>query len=146
MHLRAVNRDDHQEWLRLRLCLWPDCGAETQDAEMADILEAGADQAVFVAARPSGLLGGFVEASIHPHAIGCDTRPVGYVEGWFVDPDLRGTGVGRDLLAAAESWARNLGCREMASDTLFENEVGLRAHLACGYEETDRLIHFKKPI
>lgn len=146
MHVRAVNRGDHHEWLRLRLCLWPDCANEIQGAEMEDILAAQESQAVFVAVRPSGLLGGFVEASIHPHAIGCDTRPVGYVEGWFVDPDLRGTGVGRELVAAAETWARKLDCREMASDTLWDNDVGLRAHMACGYEVTDRLIHFKKRL
>jgi aminoglycoside 6'-N-acetyltransferase I len=99
-----------------------------------------------VAVRPEGGLGGFVEASIHPHAIGCETNPVGYVEGWYVDPDLRGTGVGRELLVAAELWARDRGCREMASDTLFDNDLGLAAHRACGYTVTGRLIHFKKPL
>ena len=99
-----------------------------------------------MAVRPTGGLGGFVEVSIHPHAIGCDTRPVGYVEGWYVDADLRRSEIGRQLLAAAEAWARSKGCVEMTSDTLLGNEVGFASHQACGYDVTGRLIHFKKRL
>jgi len=146
MLIRRVKESDHDEWRRLRIALWPDCADETVDAEMADILAAVDQQVVYVAVRPNGLLGGFVEASIHPHAIGCDTRPVGYVEGWYVDADLRAAGVGRSLLAAAESWSREHGCREMASDALLDNRVSLAAHEACGYVVTERLVHFKKVL
>jgi aminoglycoside 6'-N-acetyltransferase I len=113
---------------------------------MGTILADRESQAVFVAVRPTGRLGGFVEASVHPHAIGCETHPVAYLEGWYVDSDLRRTGVGRELLAATESWARSKGYREMASDTLFDNDAGLAAHRACGYTVTGRLIHFKKRL
>lgn len=100
----------------MRKGVWPTCPDETLRAEMAGIC-ADADQAVFVAVREGGGLGGFAEVSIHPHALGCETHPVGYLEGWWVDPDLRRTGVGCQLLAAAEEWARAKGWREMASDT-----------------------------
>lgn len=89
---------------------------------------------------------GFVEGSIHPHAVGCETNPVGYVEGWWVDPDHRQTGVGRKLLAALEDWARRHGCREMASDCLADNHLSRAAHCATGYHETGTLIHFAKRI
>ena len=72
--------------------------------------------------------------------------PVGYIEGWFVDEDLRQLGVGRALVEAAEDWARALGLREMASDTFISNDVSLKAHLALGYEEKERLIHFAKVL
>ncbi len=146
MQTRTIEPGDHNEWLRLRSALWPECEVSTLEAEMADILADHDNQVAFVAVRPTGTLGGFVEASIHPHAIGCDTRPVGYLEGWYVDQDLRGTGIGRRLLAAAESWALSRGCVEMASDTLFDNEGGFSAHRACGYIVTGRLIHFKKRL
>lgn len=103
-------------------------------------------QAVFVAVRDGGGLGGFAEVSIHPHALGCETHPVGYLEGWWVDPDLRRTGLGRRLLAAAEEWARAKGCREMASDTDLGNDVSIAAHLALGYQQVGRVIPFKKPL
>ena len=146
MQTRPIKPGDHDEWRRMREALWPECAVNTHEAEMADILADRDNQAVFVVVRPTGSLGGFVEVSIHPHAIGCDTRPVGYLEGWFVDPDLRGTGVGRGLLAAAESWSRSKGCREMASDSLSGNEVGFASHRACGYIVTGKLVHFKRRL
>ena len=146
MQVRPIDAGDHDEWLRLRRALWPQTAVEILKAEMTDILADRENQVVFVASCPAGSLGGFAEVSIHPHAIGCDTRPVGYLEGWYVDPDLRHTGIGRALVAAAENWARAQGCHEMASDSLMDNQTGISAHQACGYHETARLIHFKKRL
>ena len=103
-------------------------------------------QVVFVAARDGGGLGGFAEVAILPHALGCQTHPVGYLEGWWVDPDLRRTGLGRQLVAAAENWARAKGCREVASDTDVGNDVSLTAHLALGYKQVGRVIPFNKRL
>src|SRR5262249_21294722 len=96
--------------------------------------------------RPSGGLCGFVEASIRPFVDGCKTRPVGYIEGWFVDAEMRRQGIGRSLVIAAEQWAKAHGCTEMASDAHLENTVSVRAHEALGYEESVRAVHFRKAI
>ncbi len=155
MLIRPIQPNDHDEWLHMRKALWPETTEATLEAEAADIIVDADNQSVFVAERPAvadaveggtAQLGGFVELSIHSHAIGCDSRNVGYLEGWYVDDDLRRTGVGRQLVAAGEAWARSKGCREIASDTLANNTSGLTAHLACGYTETERLIHFKKEL
>jgi len=69
-------------------------------------------------------------------------EPQDDLEGWWVDPDLRRTGVGRQLVAAAEDWARAKGCREMASDTDLGNDVGITAHLALGYQQVGRVMPF----
>ena len=70
----------------------------------------------------------------------------GYIEGWYVDPDVRRQGIGRALVEAAESWARSKGCRQMASDAELWNEVSHRAHGALGYQKTGRLMLFKKDL
>jgi GNAT superfamily N-acetyltransferase len=101
---------------------------------------------VLVAERPTGGLCGFVEASIRPFAEDCTTRPVGYVEGWFVDPDVRRQGVGRKLVTAVEEWAAAHGCKEMASDADIGNAVSHEAHRAVGFEESGRLVHFRKRL
>ncbi|MGH7624340.1 MAG: GNAT family N-acetyltransferase [Gemmatimonadaceae bacterium] len=71
---------------------------------------ARSDADVFVADRGDGSLAGFVEVGVCPYAEGCESSPVGYIEAWFVDPDVRRAGLGRALLAAAEAWARAGSC------------------------------------
>jgi aminoglycoside 6'-N-acetyltransferase I len=144
MHIRRVEPRDFEEWLRMRQVLWPGEAARHR-LEMQEILS---DQTspVFVAERPGGSLGGFLEAGLRKYADGCDTSPVGYIEGWHVDEDLRRLGVGGQLVRAAEDWARRLGCREMASDCDINNLVSLQAHKALGYQEAERLIHFRKEL
>ena len=82
-------------------------------------------------------MGGFLEASFRHYADGCHTHPVGYIEGWYVDPDLQRHGIGGRLVQVAEAWARVQGCQGMASDCEVENLVSLQAHLTLDYEETD---------
>ena len=143
MLIRRVLPSDRDEWLRMRSALWPDCPPHEHVVEMDEYFT-GAQVAAFVAVRPEGGLGGFLEAGLRPYADGCDTKPVGYIEGWYVDADLRLQGIGAQLVRAAEDWAREQGCREMASDCDLGNDVSLRAHLALGYTEVGRVIEFKK--
>lgn len=141
--IRRLRRTDQDEWLRMRQALWPAASGQQHRADMAEYQRI-ASTAVFVAVRPSGKLAAFLEASIRAVADGCETRPVGYIEGWYVDPDVRRRGVGKNLVKAAETWARGRRTQEMGSDCLLDNDTSLRAHLALGYEERERLIHFRK--
>jgi len=144
VNVRPVRPEDREEWLRRRTALWPHCARETHLADMAESLGDASRWAVFVAEKDAGGLAGFVEISLQEHAAGCDTSPVGYVEGWYVDADQRRAGVGSQLLAAAERWAVAHGCREMASDCDVSNGVSLAAHLALGYEEVQRVVQLRK--
>jgi aminoglycoside 6'-N-acetyltransferase I len=145
MLIRNPQDGDRAEWQRMRKALWKDCADADQEREIDEILRDQTDS-VFLVENPEGGLCGFLEASIRPWADGCDTRPVGYIEGWFVDPPLRRRGVGRALVAAAEAWARGQGCRQMASDAELWNTVSHQAHGALGYKETERVVRFKKDL
>ena len=103
-------------------------------------------QLVVVAESGESRLVGFLEASIRPFVEDCQTDNVGYLEGWFVEPEYRQHGTGRALVAAAEKWARSQGCTEMASDTEVGNEEGLAAHQSLGYEVSSKLIHLRKDL
>ena len=146
MLIRHATQNDQVEWQRMRAALWPACPLEDHHSEMAHQLADEARYAVFVIDRGAGQLGGFLEASLRDYADGCRTSPVGYLEGWYVDADLRLQGLGGELVEAAEQWAIGQGCTEMASDTELDNDVSLRAHLALGYEEADRVIQFHKTL
>jgi aminoglycoside 6'-N-acetyltransferase I len=102
---------------------------------------------ILVAETSDRRLVGFLEANLRSHADGCNpTCPVGYVEGWYVADRCRRQGVGRNLLSAAEDWARTQGCVEMASDTWLDNEASQRAHEALGYQVVDRCVHYRKSL
>ena len=144
MLIRHAEARDKTEWLRLRHALWDDADLNDLEQELEAHLEGKMPIIAFVLDRGDGRLGGFLEASIRPWAEGCTAPNVGYVEGWYVDPDLRGQGHGRVLVEAAEEWAREHGCTEMGSDAYLDNSDGRAAHRALGYEERSVNVHFRK--
>lgn len=143
--IRSVSREDWLEWLRLRKTLWPECPPEMHEQEMA-VLSKGGESEVFVYQRKEGGLGGFIELSVRDRVDGTFSARVGYIEGWYVDPDLRGQGIGRSLLQKAEAWTREHGLSELGSDAEIHNEASIRAHQALGFQETFRLVHFLKRV
>lgn len=125
--------------------LLPGQPADEYDADMRALLLRD-DAAVFVAERPDGSVCGFVEAGSRPYVDGCNTSPVGYIESWYVEPDVRRSGYGRALIEAAESWARGKEYTELASDALLDNTVSYEAHLRSGFSVVDRVVQFRKAI
>jgi aminoglycoside 6'-N-acetyltransferase I len=144
--IRPLVEGDLGEWLRLRQLLWDQSREEDHKDEMYDILGHTDTQFVAVADAGGGRLVGFLEASIRSHVEDCETENVGYLEGWYVEEEFRHSGVGRQLVAYAEEWARAHGSTEMASDAEIDNEASLKAHLSLGYQETSRLVHLRKVI
>jgi len=126
--------------------LWDATGDADHHNEIVDIVGHPESQFVLVAEHEGGKLIGFLEVSIRPFVEDCATDHVGYLEGWYVEHDVRGRGIGRELVRIAESWAREKGCVEMASDAEIGNELSLLAHQGLGYSETSRLIHLRKKL
>ena len=129
----------------MRQRLWPEAPVEYLSVDLDDKL-ASPDYIVFVASNEDDVSIAFIEAGLRNYAEGCETSPVGYIEAWYVDEPLRGQKLGRELILAAEHWAREKGCTEMASDTWLENEASITAHLRLGYYEVERLVHFAKKL
>lgn len=135
----------------MRAELWPDGPFEEHLGEFDQLIATGMSgtlpAATFVAVDASGALVGFLEAGLRSHADGCDShQPVGYIEGWWVQEEVRDRGIGRGLEQAAENWARVHGCREMASDALIDNHASLAAHEALGFVVVDRCYHLRKAL
>jgi aminoglycoside 6'-N-acetyltransferase I len=141
VRVRRYCDDDRAEWQRMRTALWPDQTVEDMNAWLG---RTGA--VVLVADRGGGRLTGFAEAATRPYADGCETSPVAYLEGWWVDPDARRQGVGRDLVDAVETWARGEGYSELASDTTLDNVGSQAAHRRLGFAEVERAVLFRKVL
>ena len=146
MHIRAIRPDDRAEWIRMRDILWPGSRTDHELETERFFTQPDASLATFVVDRLDGRLGGFIELSERPYAEGCTSPPVAYIEGWYVDSDLRRQGLAAALVRAGEEWARNRGLEEMASDAELENDISISAHKALGYEEKVRIVCFRKGL
>jgi aminoglycoside 6'-N-acetyltransferase I len=154
IRVRHIQPSDRKRWLALRCQLWPD---EREDLLTEDTLRFFAEpdrrggmlpEAVVVAEDPKNgpdILG-FAELSRRLYAEGCESSPVGFLEGWFVVASARGRGIGRALVEAGEEWARTVGCKEFASDTLVDNIGSAAAHRALGFEEVEVIRCFRKDL
>jgi len=127
----------------MRAALWPDADVDEMVVESEAMLT-DPDQVVFVVPRDNGGLCGMVEARVRAFANGVDEAPCAFVEGWWVDADMRQTGIGRALIAKVEEWARGRGFHELGSDAELNNTVSHRAHAALGFEERERVVCYRK--
>lgn len=147
MLIRPAAPRDLDGWIALRAELWPEDAAEHHRAEVAEALASEKDIVAYVAEAPDGRLAGFVEAALrHDYVNGCETTPVAFVEGLYVRPEHRGAQVGRALCEAVADWARRRGCSELASDAPADNVESHTFHQAVGFEETERVVYFRKAL
>ena len=125
--------------------LWPDHTVEEMRSEFADMI-AKTDAAFFLAYADETAVG-FAQCQLrYDYVEGTDSSPVGYLEGIYVAEEYRKHGIARELLAACESWAKEKGCTEFASDCEQDNTQSLQFHLNVGFEEANRIICFTKKL
>ena len=146
MKVRPLQPADLEKWSRMRTALWPHCTIEVNRLEINLMLSKPDRCVIFVSERDNGELNGFIEVGLRDVAQDCYTSPVGYIEGWYVDPDVRRTSIGRALVEAGENWARSKGCTEMASDAHVTNEISHEAHQHLGYERGEAIVTFHKKL
>jgi aminoglycoside 6'-N-acetyltransferase I len=136
---------EQEGWLDLRQQLWPHCTREGHLSEISSFCARPDSFAQFVAYTDSGQAIGFIEIAVRTDYVnGTDSSPVAFLEGIYVVPEARRLVTARALVAAAERWAINRGCREFASDAAVENETSHAMHHALGFQETERVVFFRK--
>ena len=93
------------------------------------------DHATFVATadgRVVGMVGAFVTPSYEHDA------PTGRLTAMIVAESARGTGIGRQLVAAAEAWVRDRGARLMMLNSHNRREGAHAFYEKLGYGETGK--------
>ena len=119
--IRKAEVSDLPFLAELALKLWPDHDREELAAELGEILQKE-DAAFFLAEDDAG----FAQCQLRRDYVeGTESSPVGYLEGIYVEEGSRRRGLARELLSACESWAREQGCREFASDCELTNTQSL---------------------
>ena len=143
--IQRMRAADIEELVDLALKLWLDHSRDEMAADFAPLL--AAEDAVVFGWREKGRWEAFAQCQLrHDYVEGCDTSPVGYLEGIFVREPYRGQGVAKALLGRCEAWAREKGCREFASDCEIDNVGSLHFHLGTGFQEAGRIICFVKQL
>ena len=145
MHAEPATERELEDWLRLRMALYPDTSEDDNLRDMNKFF-ANPDRNRCFVGRIEEKTVGFIEVTIRYWAEGCDTPNVGYVEAIFVDEFFRNSGVARVLVQAAEGWAAQKGAKEIASDAEVNNQESLGMHAHMNYREVGRSVHFKKDL
>lgn len=145
VRVHPVQPEDFDEWLRLRQAVYKGLDPQFHREEIELFCEDPSKHCL-LAFDEHGNACGMVEVSLRNVVDGCLSSPVGYIEGIVVDPARRGTGVGRQLLHHAEDWCRGQGCTEIGTDSELDNTAGQQFHRHMGFEETYRVVGYRKSL
>jgi aminoglycoside 6'-N-acetyltransferase I len=146
---RVASPDPKQmtAWRQMRQALWPEMTEAENLHETEAMMTATSRFFVRIAMNTQDNPIGFVEATLRTDYVnGCATSPVAFLEGIYVEPEARRQGIARTLVGAVEEWGRKMDCREFASDALLENSDSHSMHHALGFEETERVVYFRKDL
>ncbi|MGA8576902.1 MAG: GNAT family N-acetyltransferase [Candidatus Cybelea sp.] len=117
-------------------------GYDVAPAAIAGRLARRAEREIFVAVVDERVAGWAAVCAREPFVEGLGA----YLEGLVVEESMRSSGIGANLLDAAETWARKRGCTEMH---VHSNVVRDRAHAfyrRCGYATLKAQYYFRKPL
>ncbi|WP_085655832.1 aminoglycoside 6'-N-acetyltransferase [Pseudomonas sp. B11(2017)] len=145
--IQTCQSSEQPGWLPLRQALWPDAPEHEHRDDIEQQLKAPQRYINFVAYDPQNHPVGLAEASLRSDYVnGTDSSPVVFLEGIYVVPQQRRHGVAARLIEQVAQWGRENGCVEMASDTGLDNLVSQATHKALGFEETERVVYFRRPL
>jgi aminoglycoside 6'-N-acetyltransferase I len=146
-NIREAGAGDAPVWAAMRAMLWPEGSAAEHAHDVRNYFDHPRRAVAFLAFDADGTAIAFAEATVRSDYVnGTDTSPVGFLEGWYVDPSRRSQGVGRGPVAAVERWTRQPECTDLASDAWLADVPSQHAHVACGFEETERVVCFCKRL
>lgn len=143
--IKRADKNDADVLASLAIQMWHDNGPVELADDFRELLmnENAACFLKYICGKPIA----FAQCQLrHDYVEGTDSSPVGYLEGIFITEEYRRKGYAAELLTECEKWAKEKGCTEFASDCELVNTDSLRFHLAMGFEETNRIICFKKNL
>ena len=131
------------EWTNLAVLLFPDSPFEEELQFHKEILSSKKEMGLLY--QIDEKIVGFMNMSIrNDYVNGTDTSPVVFIEAIYVLPEYRERGIGKKFIAYAETYAKEKGIKQLASDCFIDNTMSENFHKGCGFEEKERVICFVK--
>lgn len=143
--VQKATNNDSRILAEMAIQMWHSHTVDSLEMDFKETLNN--ESAVFFIKYIDNMPIGFAQCGLRTDYVeGTETSPVGYLEGIFVKAGYRNNGYARELLLACETWAKDMGCTEFASDCELDNTNSLKFHMAMGFGEANRIICFKKNL
>lgn len=143
--IRKACKEDALVLAQMATKIWDNDSIEELEKEFDEFVD-DTNMASFIKYLDGKAIG-FANASIrYDYVEGCESSPIGYLEGVYIDDNYRNNNYARQLVEACENWAKSFGIKEFASDCELSNLDSLAFHLAIGFSEANRIICFKKDV
>ena len=146
-HMNIVNADETnlKEWVNLSVMLFPRHTFEEMFDRYKEFLTSKKELGFLY--RKDNQFIGFMNISVrNDYVNGAITSPVAFIEAIYVLPNYRRQGIAKEFIKFAESFAKQRGVTQLASDCLTENSSSENFHKRCGFIEKERIICFIKDI
>lgn len=125
--------------------LWPDSTFQEEYRYFQEALDDPSKTAFLLSEE--NIYTGLIHLSLRTDYVdGTNSNPVCYIEGLYIEPDFRGKGYAQNLIHMAETWGKQKGCLEIASDAEINNQAGINLHKKLGFKEISRIVTFAKRI
>ncbi|UII32444.1 GNAT family N-acetyltransferase [Fulvivirga ulvae] len=146
MKTEAISKNNLEPLTQLVLKLWTECNYQEEFDNCQQILYSD-DQTAFLVKDGEADYVAFIMLSVRKDYVeGTESSPVGYVEGIYVRPEYRRSGIAKGLMETGKTWCKNKDCKEMASDAELHNITSQKFHEYCGYSETNRIVCYVTKI
>ena len=143
--IRKASKNDIRIIAGLAVLMWDENSVDDLADEFSEILSK--DDAQIFVKYEEDIPVGFAQCQLrHDYVEGTETTPVGYLEGIFVKEGYRNRGYAKELLNQCETWAKEKGCKEFASDCELDNDGSFQFHMAMNFSEANRIICFTKKL
>lgn len=143
--IKKAESSDLEVLANLAVLMWRDQSVNGLMEDFSEIMRNGRSR--FFLMYENDVPVGFAQCQLRTDYVeGTSTSPVGYLEGIFVKEGYRHKGYAKELLAACEAWAWEMGCHEFASDCEIENVDSFHFHMAMNFMEANRVICFTKTL
>lgn len=126
--------------------LWKD---DYSQAEMRSFFEEAinSDKQRILLFLNNNIPAAFIFLSIRTDYVeGSQSSPAGYLEGIYVKPEFRKSGIASKLLSEGEKWIKEKGCKQIGSDAYIDNKISYNFHMNLGFNVAGKLITFIKNI
>jgi len=145
MYVEKASANNLKALVNLVLELWSDSSFDEEIGNYTKVIDAD-DQICFLFKDKEDYIAFIHVSTRYDYVEGSDSLPVAYVEGIYAQPSFRCKGIARNLMEAAEQWAKGKGYSQLASDTGLSNADSIGFHKMVGFHEVGKLICFIKDI